>query len=122
MGGGEDDEGDVACGVQEGRLEEADHGDLAEEELHGHVEEQEVVTMRGAARVMMMRVNWWWRIRQRSYLAMWWTRWWWRRVMMMWVTWWWRMISHLLLSYLHLLATLLLDLCGEDVYRKPFNL
>ena len=49
MGGGEDDEGDVACGVQEGRLEEADHGDLAKEELHGHVEDQEAVAIRGAA-------------------------------------------------------------------------
>lgn len=43
--GGDGDEGDVACVVQEGRLEEAVHGDLVAEELRGHAEDLVAVAM-----------------------------------------------------------------------------
>ncbi|PON35945.1 hypothetical protein PanWU01x14_332310 [Parasponia andersonii] len=47
--GGDDEEGDEACVVHEGQLEVVVHGDPAEEEPHGHAEDQVAVVLRGAA-------------------------------------------------------------------------
>ncbi|PON53534.1 hypothetical protein TorRG33x02_305220 [Trema orientale] len=47
--GGDDEEGDEACVVQEGQLEVAVHGDPAEVEPHGHAEDQVAAELSGAA-------------------------------------------------------------------------
>lgn len=49
--GGDEEEG-AACVVQGGHLAAGVHGALAEEELHGRVEDRAVVVLRGAVAVL----------------------------------------------------------------------